>query len=176
MCPNINLLKTYKVYPRKLDFKYMTDKFFIYVYLNPFEDLKKPKEYYFDNYSYCFAYMPIYIGKGTGSGYRQNQHIKAFRDNREGNQLKVQAFQNLQNKMADAAAKQDHTKPWNWKEYQDSYIIILKTFNDPKQLLKYEMELIQGIGTVFNKTGPLVNKIRNAYKFDNLGTGGGPLL
>jgi hypothetical protein len=171
MCPNINLLKTYKVYPRKIDFNYLKDNFFIYIYLDPFQELEKPKAYNIQNKEYCFAYMPIYVGKGTGSGYRQNQHIASFLSGRENNQIKVNTLKIIQEKMADAAAKGDHTKPWNWKEYQDGYVIILETFNDPKQLLKYEMELIQGIGTIVKHTGPLTNKIINAYKFDNLGTG-----
>jgi len=171
MCPNIQLLKTYRVYPRKLEFNYLKDKFFIYIYLDPFQEFQKPKVYNIDQKEYCFAYQPIYVGKGTGSGYRQNQHIKTFLSGRENNKIKVEAFKQIADKMANAAAKGDHTKPWNWKEYQDSYVIILETFFDPKQLLRFEVELIQGIGTIFDKTGPLVNKIKNAYRFDNLSTG-----
>jgi len=171
MCPNIRLLRTYKVYPRQIDFNYLKDKFFIYIYLDPFQEFKRPKQYKILDKEYCFAFQPIYIGKGTGAGYRQNQHIKTFLSGRENNKLKVESFNLISDKMADAAAKGDHTKPWNWKEYQEGYVIILETFQDPKQLLKYEVELIQGIGTLFDKTGPLVNKIKNAYKFDNLSTG-----
>jgi hypothetical protein len=154
----------------------MVDKFFIYMYLDPFQEYVKPKEYNILNKNYCFAYAPIYVGKGTGAGYRQNQHLSTFISGRENNQYKKQVFDNIQRKMADAAAKGDHTKPWNWKEYQNAYIVILETFHDPKQLLKFEMELIQGIGTIFDKTGPLSNKIKNAYSFNNLGTGRESLL
>jgi hypothetical protein len=171
MCPGINLLKTYKVYPRKINFSYTRDNFFIYIYLDPFQELVKAKSYKIDNTEYCFAYMPIYVGKGTGAGYRQNQHLTSFKSGKENNVLKVEAFKRIQEKMADAAAKQDHTKPWNWKEYQDGYIIILETFNNPKKLLSFEIELIQSIGTIFDHSGPLTNKIKNAYKFNNLGTG-----
>jgi len=176
MCPNITLLKTYKVYPRKLDFNYMKDQFFIYVYLNPFKDYKRAKSFKVNNKEYCFAYEPIYIGKGTGAGYRQNQHLTAFLKGREKNRFKQEILEKISKGMADAAAKQEHTKPWNWKEYQDGYVIILETFQDPKQLLKFEMTLINNIGTIFDRTGPLANKIKNAYNYDNLSTGNGPLL
>lgn len=171
MCPNIKLLKSYKIYPRQLSFNYMVDKFFIYVYLNPFAEYDKPKSYRINNKEYCFAYEPIYIGKGTGAGYRHNQHISSFIKGSEQNSYKVAAFKKLQSDMADATAKQERDKPWNWKEYQADFVIILETFQDPKKLLKFEMDCINKMGTVKNKKGPLVNKINNAYKFDNLSQG-----
>ncbi len=171
MCPGINLLRTYKVYPRKVDFNYMTDKFFIYVYLNPFTPLQRPLEITVGQQQYCFAYLPIYIGKGTGAGYRQNQHLAAYRNNRENNVFKVAAFKHIEEEMAKAAATQNHSMPWNWKEYQQHYVVVLETFEDPKSLLEFEMELINSIGTVPDKTGPLTNKIKNAYAFNNLSSG-----
>jgi hypothetical protein len=171
MCPNINLLKSYKVYPRKLNFNYMSDKFFIYVYLDPFQPLNKPLKFNINQNEYCFAYMPIYIGKGTGAGYRHNQHIASFVNSSEKNKFKVAAFHMIQENMAAAAAKQENDKPWNWKEYQAQFVVILETFNDPKQLLKFEMEIINKIGRVQDHSGPLTNIIKNAYKFDNLSQG-----
>ncbi len=176
MCPNMNLLKTYKVYPSKLDFKYHKHKFFTYVYLDPFEELPKPLEVTApvgssQPITFCFAYEPIYIGKGTGAGYRQNQHLKAFQSNKENNRYKVEAFQQIQKQMAEAAATQDNSKPWNWREYKEQYIKILYAFDDPKQLLRFEMTMIKEIGTRWDGTGTLTNKIKNAYKFDKLSTG-----
>ena len=176
MCPNITLLKSYKVYPRKHEFNYIKDKFFIYVYLNPFEEYKYPEKFKVITKEYCFAYQPVYIGKGTGSGYRQNQHLKAFISGKENNPQKLKVLGEIQDNMAKAAAMGDHTKPWNWEEYQKSYVVVLETFEDPKLLLKFEMSLINSIGTVFDRTGPLANKIKNAYKFDNLSTGRSPVL
>ncbi len=173
MCPGINLLRSYKVYPSETNFKYQAHKFFIYVYLDPFVEYPEamkakagspPKEY-------CFAYAPIYLGKGTGAGYRHNQHLKAFQNKRERNVYKVQAFQKIQDQMAEAAATQDHSKPWTWKEYQQQYVVILETFQDPKELLKFEMQMINTFGTQWDNTGTLANKIKNAYKFDNLSAG-----
>ncbi len=173
MCPNIDLLRSYGVYPSKLDFNYHRYKFFIYVYLDPFQEFPKPfsvkagvppKEY-------CFAYAPVYLGKGTGAGYRHNQHLKAFQSGRENNKYKVEAFKKIQDQMAEAAATQDSSKPWDWKEYKLKYVKILETFDDPKTLLKFEMEMISGLGTKWDNTGYLANKIKNAYKFDNLSTG-----
>jgi len=171
MCPNIHLLKTYKVYPRKIDFNYMRDNFFIYIYLDPFQEQVRPLSYNINSKEYCFAYMPIYVGKGTGAGYRHNQHLTSFIKGNESNPYKVQTLKLIHEKMADAAAKQDHTKPWNWDEYQKSFIIILETFEDSAQLLKFEVNLIQGIGTLFDNTGPLTNKIKNAYSFNQKHTG-----
>ena len=170
MCPNINLLKTYKVFPRVHNFNYMKDLFFIYVYLDPFKSLDKPLSVRIAGQEFCFAYQPFYLGKGTGAGYRHHQHLSAFKKNTERNTFKVAAFQELTDNMAHAAATQIHDMPWNIKEYQDRYIIILKTFEDPKKLLKFEMEAINLIGTQWDKTGPLANKIKNAYSFDNLDT------
>jgi len=171
MCPNFNLLKTYKVYPRRIEFNYMKDKFFVYVYLDPFKELSKAKQYKVQKETYCFAYEPIYIGKGTGAGYRQHQHITSFLSGKEQNAYKIKALERIRKGMAEAAATNDHTKPWNWKEYQKSYVIVLETFIDPKQLLKFEMELINTIGIQHDRTGPLANKIKNAYSFDNLSAG-----
>ncbi len=172
-CPDINLLKSYKVYPSKIDFKYQSYKFFIYVYLDPFQEFPKAMEAKAGEplKTYCFAYAPIYLGKGTGAGYRHNQHLKAFQNKRENNPEKIKAFEKIRDGMAEAAAIQDHTKPWNWKEYQNQYIVILETFEDPKELLKFEMQLIKELGTKWDHSGYLSNKIRNAYKFDKLSPG-----
>jgi hypothetical protein len=172
MCPNINLLKSYKVYPRQTHFNYLKDLYFIYVYLNPFAELKQPMEVKTSEGTFCFAYLPIYVGKGTGSGYRQNQHIQAFLRGNENNILKKAAFEHLKDEMAKAASMGQKDKPWNWKEYQNSYVIILKTFDDPKKLIDFEISLIKQIGTVWDKTGPLTNKIKNVNKYDFVtGTG-----
>ncbi len=167
MCPNTNLLKTYKVFPRIQTFNYTKDLFFLYAYLDPFQELQKPLVVKIDT-DYCFAYQPFYIGKGTGAGYRHNQHLSAFKNQRENNKFKVDTFTKLSTNMADAAAKQVHDKPWNFKEFQSGYIVIIKTFEDPKQLLKFEMEMINKIGTQWDKSGPLTNRIKNAYAFNNL--------
>ena len=171
MCPNFNLLKTYKIYPRKIDFNYMRDKFFIYVYLNPFKELGKANSYKIKGQEYCFAYEPIYVGKGTGAGYRHNQHITSFLSGKENNQYKVKILNEIKKGMATSVAKGIHTKPWNWKEYQTGWVIVLETFDSHRSLLEFEMELINSIGTQFDKTGTLSNKIKNAYKFDKLSTG-----
>lgn len=177
MCPNFALLKSYKVYPRKIDFNYMRDRFFIYVYLNPFKELRRPLTARAGGKEYCFAYEPIYVGKGTGAGYRQNQHLQNFKNDRESNIQKVKALSEIQKKMAEAVAKQDHSKPWNWQEYKDGYIVILEVFPDARHLLNFEIELINDIGTIYDHKGPLTNKIKNAYKYDFVDrTGNGQVL
>ena len=177
MCPSINLLKTYKVYPSVLNLSYSKDKFFIYVYLDPFHEFQKPFSVKVQGTEYCFAYEPFYIGKGTNaSGYRQNQHISAFLKDKETNRLKIEKFQEVKEHMVQSAAQHDISKPWNWKEFQENYIKILKTFDNPTDLLKFEMEIIQKIGTVYQHKGPLVNKITNAYRFEKLSAGKQPLI
>ena len=65
--------------------------------------------------------------------------------------------------MSEAAKNGVFDKPHNWKEYQMNWVIILETFQDPKDLLNFEVTLIKNIGTVYSKKnkGPLVNKIEN---------------
>ena len=177
MCPNLNLLRSYKVYPRKFNFDYIKDRFYIYVYLNPFKELNKPLEVNALGKTFCFAYEPIYVGKATGSGYRQNQHLSTFRSNKENNQMKVKRLSEIQKQMAEAVARQDKSKPWNWDEYSNQYIIILETFPNAVSLLKFEVELIKNIGTVYDNTGPLTNKIKNAFSFKAArSTGNGQIL
>jgi hypothetical protein len=173
MCPNINLLKTYGVYPSKVDFQYQSYKFFIYVYLNPFKEYKRPVIHKagFPEQEFCFAYEPIYIGKGTGPGYRQNQHLSAFLNKKENNAWKVKTFNEIQANMAKAAANMQTDKPWNWEEYKKKYVKVLETFTTPKELLDFEMDLINSIGTQAKGNGPLTNKITNAYKTNNLSSG-----
>jgi hypothetical protein len=146
----------------------MKDLFFLYVYLDPFKEFEKPLEVKIGTETFCFAYEPFYVGKGTGAGYRHNQHISAFTNQRENNQFKVTKFKEISDNMATAAAKKLNDKPWNFKEFQNNYVVILKTFEDPKALLRFEMDLINKLGTVQDRSGTLTNKIKNAYAFDNL--------
>ena len=176
MCPGINLLKTYKVYPRVHQFNYMKDLFFIYIYLDPFKPYKQPFKVNVQNEDFCFAYEPFYLGKGTGAGYRHNQHLVAFQQGHENNSFKIRAFKTLTDNLAEAAAKQEPDTPWNLKEYKDRYIVILKTFETPEALLKFEMEFINKLGTQMDHKGPLTNKIKNAYKFEKLSSGRLPEL
>jgi hypothetical protein len=174
MCPNLELLRTYKVYPRKIDFNYMKDRFFIYVYLNPFKELTTPLKVRVGSKEFCFAYEPVYLGKGTGAGYRHNQHLTSFKNNKESNQFKIKTFMEIQRGMTQAAVNRDFKYPLNWKDYQDQYIIILETFKTAEQLLRFEVEMIKKIGTQFDGSGPLANKIKNAFRYDlALRTGNG---
>lgn len=161
-CPNMELLKRYKMFPRQLDFNYMKDRYFIYIYLDPFTELGKPFEVKTSEKKVCFAYEPIYIGKGTGAGYRHNQHISVFNREKEHNQYKIDKFKLIENQMREAAVAQNHSKPWNWKDYQNIWVFILSVEKDINSLLRNEMELIKTIGTLWDNTGPLTNKIKNS--------------
>lgn len=158
----MRILKSFKVLPRLHDFRYTRDNFFIYIYLNPFTEYKKPFSVSVGGEAFCFGYEPLYIGKGSGgSGYRQNQHISEFKTNKAQNPIKNNWFMYLEKKMQEAKINNDISKPWDWKEYQSSWVIIAKSFPSSEDLLSFEVKFIQAVGTKWNGTGPLVNKIRN---------------
>jgi hypothetical protein len=155
----------------------MRDRFFIYAYLDPFKELTKPLQVTAGSKEICFGYEPFYIGKGTGSGYRQHQHLKEFLDKREINRYKVEKLVEIESNMAKAAAKGDISKPWNWEEFQKEWIIIIDTFENSHALVNFELELINKIGTRFDNSGPLTNKIKRQSKFDYISkTGNGQLM
>lgn len=159
----IELLKLYKVYPKIQDFHHLKYKYYMYVYLDPFKELDKPLLFKSKKHEYISAYEPIYIGKASsGTGYRHNQHITNYINKKEHNPQKIKKFQELEKNFRLAEKQHSFTKPHNWKEYQSGWIILLEAFNDPKKLLESEVELIKNIGTVYNKKGPLVNKIENS--------------
>jgi len=162
-CDNMNLLRLYKIYPKIDNFDYNRYQFYIYIYLDPFKKLSKPFDIKTpDNSHYCSAYEPIYIGKASrGAGYRHNQHIQSFLKNKEHNILKVKKFQEIEKNMELAKKNNSLGVPHDWKEYQLNWIIIHKAFNNADDLLKYEVGLIQSIGTEYKRKGPLVNKIEN---------------
>jgi len=161
ICNNNNLLKLYKIYPKIDDFNYLKYQFYIYIYLDPFKPLQKPYVFGIDQ-KYCSAYELLYVGKASrGAGYRHNQHINNFLIGKEHNHLKVEAFKEIERKMKEAKLKNTPGVPHDWKEYQLNWIVVHKNFSDPKSLLKYEVALIQSIGTRYTKKGPLVNKIEN---------------
>jgi len=162
-CNNMNLLKLYKIYPKIDNFNYNRYQFYIYIYLDPFKklnkafDIKAP-----DGKPYCSAYEPIYVGKASrGAGYRHNQHIQSYLKNKEHNVLKVEKFKEIEKNMERAKKNNDIGVPHDWKEYQLNWIVIHQVFNDAKELLDYEVGLIQSIGTKYRRKGPLVNKIEN---------------
>lgn len=162
-CNNLNLLKLYKIYPKIDNFNYNRYQFYIYIYLDPFKKLEKAFNIIApDGKKYCSAYEPIYVGKASrGAGYRHNQHIQSFLKNQEHNILKVEKFQEIERNMKKAEKNNSIGVPYNWKEYQLNWIVIHKAFSDAKELLKYEVGLIQSIGTKYRRKGPLVNKIEN---------------
>ena len=161
MCPDLRVLKSFKIFPRMTHFDYTSNRYFVYVYLNPFIELQKGLRYAVNNKEYCFGYKPLYVGKGTGAGYRHNQHIKSWLNKTEKNIYKLKWFGYLEKEMALAKIKKNHDLPWDWNEYRNNFVVVLETFNSPQELLNFEVGLIQTIGTIKNSTGPLVNIISN---------------
>lgn len=161
-CPNDSLLKTYKMFPRLHEFSYMRDKYFIYVYLNPFKEYRTSLKFKVQGIQFCSAFEPIYVGKGTnGNGYRHNQHISAFLNNKENNRIKVKIFKEIENEMKKAKELKLVNKPWDWQEYQKGWVFVVRSLNSQEELKRFEMQMINTIGTRWDATGPLVNKIKN---------------
>jgi hypothetical protein len=166
LCPAKNTLQLYKVFPKIDDFNYMKYQFYIYVYLNPFKPLSKPFKFITKKgQEHCLAFEPLYIGKASrGFGYRHNQHITAFKNGKEQNLLKIEAFKELEKRMELSKSMNATDMPHDWKEYQLNWVNIIAEFDNAQDLLEYEVDLIKQIGTRYSKTGKLntlVNKIEN---------------
>lgn len=158
--PDLSLFYSYKVYPRELKFDYLKHRYYIYIYLNPFKSYIDNNELgYIEDPQLFFGYEPIYVGKGvSGHGYRFNQHISKFLKGQETNQKKKEKFKEIEKLM-----QSRNDGPKNWNDYKQNYIVIYKTFPNEKELLFYEMTLINKIGTLYSteNPGPLTNKITN---------------
>lgn len=153
-----------KVRPRINHFDHKLYPYYVYVYLDPFDErqykVKMPGEYL------EFAYTPIYIGKATGSGFRHNQHVaeyvKTDLEQINGrtihNRTKLERFKKLEDDMKHYG----HTNvkyPRNWEEYQRDWVIVIKAFDNSHALVRYEAEAIRRIGTLRRETGPLINAL-----------------
>ena len=178
-CPPIALLRSYKVYPREIKFDYFKVQYFLYVYLDPFKSLQKPLE----AAGFCFGFEPFYVGKGAGTGYRQNHHVQSFANRKKNprevqgwNSYKLKKFEEIEKKMEQAAARHDTDLPWDWNDYKDQWIIIAFSSDDPNATIDREMSLIKGLGVVDGgsgtrsevKRGPLINRITNSFKQDGI--------
>jgi len=153
-----------KVRPRINHFDYKKYPFYVYVYLDPFDEkqykFKMPGEYL------EFAYTPIYIGKATGAGFRQNQHIAEFvKSDKEVighrtvyNQVKRERFKKLELDMKQYGHK-NIKYPRNWEEYQKNWVIIIKAFSNSDALVRYEAAAIKTVGTTKRGNGPLSNAL-----------------
>lgn len=103
-------------------------KYYIYIYLDP-----RKTGYFYYSEELKFNYEPFYVGKG--SGYRYIKHLK----NNNKNSHKVNKIKNI---------------------ISDGYEpIILKIFENLEESESYlkEIDVIQKIGRIVNKTGPLTN-------------------
>jgi len=158
-------LKYDKVSPRVARFDYRKHKYAIYIYLDPFHSGEY--EYKFKCYgkpqTVKSAYLPVYVGKLENSlQYRMNHHINNFARNIEDsqNQFKKKFFQELERQIEQnkQSGNPDNLMPKSLDEYKNNWIIIIKTFDNPKDLREYERELIKAIGTQYDGSGPLVNK------------------
>jgi hypothetical protein len=169
-----------KVVPKINHFIHTNHHYYIYCYLNPFEEVFKTYELLIDKRKTMvnFGYTPIYIGKATGHGFRHNQHIKEFLSGKETkisndksnithtttfNKYKHDMFHIIDTNMKhlqkeiEKGVDIDPIFPTNWKEYQKSWIIILSECSSPDELREVETSIINTIGTIKQNRGPLVN-------------------
>jgi len=162
------ILYTYKVYPRIDSFSYLKHSFYIYCYLDPgvcYLDNKKILQVETSFKTFYFGYEPFYIGKGVNRvGYRFNHHVNEYIAKRpDSNVLKHKKLEEIEKNFN----KKDYPIS-SWQEYKKNFIILLINFDNEKDLLRCEFELINNIGTVYhqgNEKGPLVNQILK-YKTD----------
>jgi hypothetical protein len=149
-----------KVCPRELYFDYTKHNFFIYVYLDPFQEINK-KFHVDDNTSFTFKYRPFYIGKGsTGKGFRHNQHLADYINNREKIKTKdkVNYLEEIKKKMD---SNTDLHKPSTPEEYKKMWIVILKSVDTHHELVQLEHNLISSLGRIRDGgNGLLVNVLR----------------
>jgi len=153
-----------KVSPRINYHNYKIHNFYIYVYLDPFQ--QQYYKYRINGEIIEFAYRPVYIGKATNQGFRHNQHIAEYLKNGQEsdrgktihNQIKKEYFKKIETNMI-KLGNSNPNYPRNWKEYQANWIIIMKSFQTQQQLQRAEADLIKGIGTIRKGTGPLVNAL-----------------
>jgi len=158
--PELFMFNSYKMYPRELKYDYLKHRYYIYIYLDPFNSyLDHDMLGYIDKPDILFGFEPWYVGKGTtGHGYRLNQHIKKYLSKQETNKLKLEKFKEIEKKMQ---SNKYPDKPKNWKEYQDNWIMVYHNFSTERELMDMEQLIINKIGTKYNNKGTLVNKITN---------------
>jgi putative cell wall-binding protein len=156
--PDLILFHNLKIYPREINYDYKKHRYYIYIYLDPFTSyIEKNKLAYIEKPDIFFGFEPFYVGKGTtGHGYRLNQHVSSYLSGKEKNQYKIAKFKEIEEKMK---SNKFPSKPSNWKEYKDHYIITYAAFNNEAELMETEKVLINKIGVKKFNDGPLVNKI-----------------
>lgn len=113
------------------------NNYYVYCYMDP----RKPGRYYYDGIDMCFLWEPFYIGCGKGT--RVNEHLSNYELNSEKrinhNRIKNKKFKDILS---------ENLKP-----------ISSILFNNLKKDLsrKIEISLIDKIGRIIKKNGPLVN-------------------
>jgi len=158
-------LKYDKIKPRVYRFDYRKHKYAVYVYLNPFEhgDYKYEFRCCGKKMKFESAYLPVYIGKLEHPlQYRMNQHVNNFSRKFEDtqNQYKKKFFEELERQIEHNkdSGNPDPLMPRNLDEYKKNWVIIIKAFDNVKDLREYERELIKAIGVQYDGSGPLTNK------------------
>ena len=113
------------------------NNYYVYCYMDP----RKPGRYYYDGINVCFLWEPFYIGCGKGT--RVNEHLSNYELNSEKrinhNRIKNKKFKDILS---------ENLKP-----------ISSILFNNLKKDLsrKIEISLIDKIGRIIKKNGPLAN-------------------
>lgn len=159
---NTKYLDMYKILPRINYHDYKQHKFYIYCYLDPFD--KRITKFNIANQVYNFGYTPIYIGKASNSGFRQNQHIPEYLKagseeigpQKIHNEIKKKRFAEIDQNMK---SHNNYDLPKNWDEYKANWVILIDAYQTHDELVQAEKEFIRGIGTIRKGSGPLVNAL-----------------
>lgn len=115
-----------------------TDKYYVYVYLNPL----KPGQFSYGGVDASFMYEPFYVGKGTRKRYLK--HIQEHSLNgSDKNTLKCNTIKKI-------------LKSFSRKQFESFIVFYIKNIT-PNYALDLEIELIRKIGKRIDGKGPLAN-------------------
>lgn len=123
------------------DTKDYHERFYVYIYLDP----RKPGRYSYDGLNMSFLYEPFYVGKGCGNRYKQHISEAKRTFNKKDNNLKLNKIRKI---------------------LKTSYPIILKLYKNINEdfSLLLEEKIINSMGLLYKKTGPLTNLLDKGGK------------
>ena len=113
------------------------NEFYVYCYMDP----RKPGKYTYDGLDICFLYEPFYIGSGKNNRYRS--HLSSYELN---NEKRINHNRIKNKKIKDILS--ENLKP---------IIVILNNCIERDLSREIEINLIDKIGRIVKKDGPLSN-------------------
>lgn len=119
-------------------------KYYVYIYLDP----RKPGQYKYDDI--LLEYEPFYVGKGSGNRYLVHLNRSINNSSWENNSRKYSKIKSILN---------DGLEP---------FIIIYKWLDSEDESLLLEKILVEKIGKIIDKKGPLTNVLDGGVKSPSL--------